>query len=329
MNISHAIPGLGHCLYCDKSAQDEKLTKEHIVPFGLRGRRYIEAGSCGRCAELTKRIEQDALRSYIRPVRMYLELSKRHKKEAPTTFPVLTRSSLLVDRLGRRAVKRVDVPLDDLPMSLQLPSYPAPGILTGALPSALHPSFGLVTDTRLQADYQERVSRLRWRFGEIMPPPFTVPHEPWMLMLAKIAHCAMMARRRLRFRVGLLSQLILTSAPNLAGYVGGSGISTPSACSAPLHQIRFGHLPHENGVSYIFAEITLFAHYVVPRYLILCGIDASGGPMLSDMGYFDHGRTQHRPFTADYIIWNDGQMFDFMPAMEVGTEYRPDFRETP
>jgi hypothetical protein len=322
----HAVSFMRQCLYCRIRAQDTTLTKEHIVPAGLGGKRYIEEASCDRCADKTKKIEEQALRSYIRPVRIYMKLSKRHKKDTPKTFTLYRRSHFL---RTKTPFVPFEVSIDDLPIDLRLPEYPDPGFLNSGNFNQNQQIFRMIQDASLQRDYTQRINRLVWRYGEIQAAPQAVPHAAWMRMLAKIAHCAMMARRRFWNVWPVLPEVIFSADDGqILNFVGGAGIANLSDPSSPLHQIRFGTLPSPMGGSYVIAELTLFSRYRVPRYLILCGVDLDPRSARAPYAYLDLEETKKRPLTQEFIIWGNGEMFTLMPVPEGEPGY-PDYREEP
>jgi HNH endonuclease len=81
---------VGHCVYCGSKTD---LTKEHIIPFGLGGDQTLLDGSCGECAEKTKRFEQDCLRGWFGAFRIKAGFAGRRRKKVdrPDHIP-LTRS---------------------------------------------------------------------------------------------------------------------------------------------------------------------------------------------------------------------------------------------
>jgi hypothetical protein len=50
------IPSFGECIYCGASANDVKLTNEHIIQ-SLGGKAVIVDGSCEKCAKETTKLE--------------------------------------------------------------------------------------------------------------------------------------------------------------------------------------------------------------------------------------------------------------------------------
>ncbi len=96
----HVYPPVGRCIYCGKS-QDElpsgfKLTKEHIIPSGLRGDLILPGASCKApergggwsCSAQTGRFEGQYLREANDGLRTYLGVfGNRRKRERRTEIP--------------------------------------------------------------------------------------------------------------------------------------------------------------------------------------------------------------------------------------------------
>ncbi|HVK79211.1 MAG TPA: HNH endonuclease [Verrucomicrobiae bacterium] len=111
------------CIYCGST---EKLTKEHVIPYGLNGTSTIANGSCDKCQKVTHRFEAAILRGELQELRYKLRMSSRskHKKIANdqgalrhsviTVFPIFP----LPNYFGERAdnglrVERVQIVASD------------------------------------------------------------------------------------------------------------------------------------------------------------------------------------------------------------------------
>lgn len=75
------IGNVGRCIYCGKN--DEALTDEHIIPFGLNGFLLLKKASCKTCAAITSKFEQDVLRISLFEPRIGLGLPTRNKNKRP------------------------------------------------------------------------------------------------------------------------------------------------------------------------------------------------------------------------------------------------------
>lgn len=75
---------VGRCIYCNSTVPP--LTREHIVPQGMRGRSYLEEASCEPCRLITSAFEEEFQRFNIWPLRQALGL--RGKRKPPATIPI-------------------------------------------------------------------------------------------------------------------------------------------------------------------------------------------------------------------------------------------------
>src|SRR5579859_1475501 len=76
------IPTRGACIYCD--AKGVKLTDEHAVPLSLEGQHILEGASCLRCADITKKFEQDVAREMWGDFRNSYNVRSRRKSKRKT-----------------------------------------------------------------------------------------------------------------------------------------------------------------------------------------------------------------------------------------------------
>src|SRR4051794_19064479 len=109
MQQRNAIPGFGHCIYCETPGTSEPLTNEHIIPYGLGGRRYVEYASCARCQCITHDFETKALQGFLWPARAHVGIKPRHKKRARKTLPIYVEQEFLI---GLKRVKKIEVQIE-------------------------------------------------------------------------------------------------------------------------------------------------------------------------------------------------------------------------
>jgi hypothetical protein len=76
---------VNRCIYC---GTNEKLSDEHIIPFGLGGRWVLPKSSCVECAKKTSAFEHTCQRTMFGPLRMYYDLPTRRRKERPKKLPL-------------------------------------------------------------------------------------------------------------------------------------------------------------------------------------------------------------------------------------------------
>jgi hypothetical protein len=71
------LPPLGYCLYCGST---ENLSREHIVPYAFLGNWVLQQASCGRCAEITGKLELACARDLFGEHRAQLGLRNASQK---------------------------------------------------------------------------------------------------------------------------------------------------------------------------------------------------------------------------------------------------------
>src|SRR5207248_3121126 len=68
-------------------AHSNKLSLEHIIPFGIAGNSLmLPKASCQSCAKITSQVEQACLRHLWWPLRTRMGAPTGQPKERPTTF---------------------------------------------------------------------------------------------------------------------------------------------------------------------------------------------------------------------------------------------------
>src|SRR5689334_787243 len=79
---------IGKCIYSLSQPVPEALTDEHIMPFGISGKRQLKKASCGICQNITSLFERKVLKDDLKGLRTYLKFPTRHKKDIPKTLPM-------------------------------------------------------------------------------------------------------------------------------------------------------------------------------------------------------------------------------------------------
>lgn len=114
------LRAMGECVYCGSA---ERLSDEHIVPFGLGGNLILPDASCPQCAKITSAFERRVLRGFMHRARTTGNFQTRRPKDRPQTHTV----TLLRDD---HAVE-TDVAVTDAPAFLQLPLLTPPQFFSG------------------------------------------------------------------------------------------------------------------------------------------------------------------------------------------------------
>lgn len=86
MELSITYKPVGRCIYC--GASGGKLTREHIIPFGLGGSWVLPDASCKVCAAITAKVEQFCLRPMLGRFRIQMKLPTRRPGERPDALPL-------------------------------------------------------------------------------------------------------------------------------------------------------------------------------------------------------------------------------------------------
>ena len=112
---------IGSCIYCDAT---DRLTREHIIPFGLSGTGVLLDASCERCRNTTSAFELAVLRGPMRNVRVLRRLRSRSKHASAL-------QSATLDAARNGTVETVELPLEQFPILLPFPTFEQAGYLAG------------------------------------------------------------------------------------------------------------------------------------------------------------------------------------------------------
>lgn len=78
---------IGKCIYCSDAAS--KLTKEHVVPFGLGGDAIVlKKACCEKCRVITSKCERNPIHDSWAEVRAALDFPSRKRKLDEEVFPL-------------------------------------------------------------------------------------------------------------------------------------------------------------------------------------------------------------------------------------------------
>ncbi len=110
---------VGKCIYCGQLT--ERLSNEHIVPYGLNGPWILEKASCPDHATKTSKFELDVLRYHLIAARTTLGFRTYNRKKRPTNFTVD------VEKQGQHTAK--EIPVGVYPAIIIMPIFPKPAHL--------------------------------------------------------------------------------------------------------------------------------------------------------------------------------------------------------
>lgn len=246
---------VGRCIYCGVTAD---LRKEHILPFGLSGTAVLPESTCGRCAQITGRVEQVVLRGPMWAVRVFRDLKSRTKhRNAPKTYPLTI--------LQGDHEEIVELPVEEYPILLHFPLF--------SLPALLDPK-GYVNGIRVTGvatiSFGPRPEDVLKRLGATMIQ-LSQKQEPvaFARMLAKIAYAMAAAEDQL--------SLIKDCAPVLSAILGKSDdigrwvgiLHQPSRTDdGILHRVTI-YQDEEKGL--LIGEVQLFSDSQTSSYGIILG----------------------------------------------------------
>lgn len=122
----------GECIYCrtDEPAAP-RYTKEHIVPYGLRGNLVFRHAVCETCKGRTHPIEEFCLKECLKVPRIVGGWRSRHNKEKPTHVRV-GRPTV---GMASEGVRWTDEPIEETPLVYGSVTFARPGILFGRAPT--------------------------------------------------------------------------------------------------------------------------------------------------------------------------------------------------
>ncbi|HEY0772022.1 MAG TPA: hypothetical protein VGD31_16965 [Sphingobacteriaceae bacterium] len=248
------LADVGQCIYCRTTAGI--LQKEHIIPLGLNGEHLLLHASCNNCADITKRFEQEVLRSALHASRTALKLHTRRPRERPTHFP------LTIERDGQEEL--IQVSADEYLAMLPLPLFMLPACLD------LRP-------------YDYGIEMPGVRFTQVAGKPaaelaetyqasaigFQISYEivAFARMLAKIAYGFAVAQYGLSaMRDVYIMPALLGCKDDIGRWVGRIPVQ-PTKVSDSFHDVAVGVI---DGV--IIAHVRLFAQFPeTPEYTVVVG----------------------------------------------------------
>lgn len=245
---------LNQCIYCRDSVG--KLTKEHIVPFGLNGQFTLQRASCETHQIITGRIEKAILRGPMWEARTRMIMSTRRKDERPKTFPII------YEKEGSQY--EISYPVEKLPAWLLLPLYRLPAFIDkrhyDKRIKTISGGVWIVIGKRL---LEELTMDLK---ADSISLSVTYTGHDFARFLAKIAYGFAIKEFGLSIRDNAyVLNTILGDSEDIEKWVGCSGKRQDKTNN--LHEIR---LSVEN--SNICAYIRLFSSVAVsPEYLVIVG----------------------------------------------------------
>lgn len=248
---------VGYCIYCGSM---NKLSDEHIIPYGLSGTVVLPKSTCKECAEITGKQELEVLRKYMQQVRAYLPTKSRSKhKMAPSEYEL---------GVMRGEVEELEqFPLNEYPIKLPFPLFSPPAFLNSyeytngiRMEGMVHVSFG-------GPKAVEIISKLG---ATGISQTYDLKPVSFARVIAKIAYA-------LAFAEGILDKIngnplvlpaILGETDDIGCWV---GTFTDPMCvfDSQLHRIRI-YGDHQKGL--LMGDVQLFSNFYTPRYEVIIGM---------------------------------------------------------
>jgi hypothetical protein len=242
---------VNRCIYC--GTDEEKLSKEHIIPYALGGTLVLPKSSCRKCADIINKAEQFCLRTMFGPLRIRLDFPTRRRKERPKTIPLEIITS--VGDREQRILSPHEIPLVCIGFS-----FPIPGILRGLPPSE-------TCNGKLIVRFQDDEVRKYLNNGKIKLGTSNI--YDFCRMIAKIAHSYAVASLGYGAFNPMLPDLILGKSKFFQHLVGGD-VTTKSQNAQVLHELKLQNCLF-NGIEYVLASLQLFSFIGMPWYQIVVG----------------------------------------------------------
>jgi hypothetical protein len=235
-------PGYGRCIYCGSDGTPDGLRDEHIIPFSLGGKTWIEKASCRECERALNPVDTHLARSVYGQFRIHANVQTRNPEDRPAVLP----ANFTIGGEERS----LNLPVADHPYALALPIWGDAGFLRSARIDEPFPEVfchiyhytpqNMRETLGISGDQDFRV----WQSGRVNAPVFARG-------IAKIAYCHAVIRFGLDgFRRLALPDLILGKFSAVSYFVGVSMNDPPPPFARQmLHAINFTELtalPHPN-----------------------------------------------------------------------------------
>jgi hypothetical protein len=252
---------VGQCIYC--GATTGPFTREHVIPRGLGGdwepeghgnALVLQKASCPSCQNVTQKIEEHCLRSMMNPARARLGLKRKDRG-----------SGNMRGRLEKAdgSVEERDVPIDELPAALVIPSFYEAGALSGKP----------IVDSA-PCDYKFVIvapARGKLNEGDRLGVAMSANAKTFARMLGKIALGVAVAGLGVGGFRPLVRDLILNKPEEAGHWVGGfAGLPSDPARSTSFHKVRLTGAQALAG-EFVIVEIALFAEFGGPTNYVVVG----------------------------------------------------------
>jgi hypothetical protein len=264
-----SFPSFGQCIYCGEPEAKTKLTNEHIVPLSLGGTSMLLKASCTSCAKITSQLELHLARNIFGHHRIHANVATRNRKNRPSVLPATI-------KIGETPAQDMEFLIGDHPYFTFLPVWKAPGMLTGASPTANFATEELHRFDFVPAHFRKLIS-LADTDSLSFQAPIKLNEDQFSRALAKIAYCTAVSRYGLNgFERTTIVDFILGKYPFAQYLVGGR---TDDVSPPMPKNIDHAIVLMEMSVSQkntIIAMVRLFANtgtgtHGMPAYTVMIG----------------------------------------------------------
>ncbi|MBR1246336.1 hypothetical protein JQ609_05250 [Bradyrhizobium sp. AUGA SZCCT0169] len=255
-------PPVGHCIYC--GVYSKKLSKEHIIPFGLaQDSLILPKSSCEACATITSKQEATILRSMWWTLRTRLGAPSR--SSAPENFNL---HKGIVDEFNlpwitkARHTETVKVENEQFPFVVVMPKFPQPpSVFVGREPN---------DDDKVEAWIRYSEEEAKKHLSGDKSAIGLAPVEPatFARFLSKIAHSYAVAELGHGAFQPLLAKFIRNRPLLICKWLGGQAIDPPATES--LHDIQW-EIQTIDATHYVVVNIRLFSFFGSPLYCVVVG----------------------------------------------------------
>lgn len=248
------ISGKGACIYCGDS--QSKLTDEHIVPLSLGGQHVISNASCGKCADITKKFEQDVARELWGDARIAYDAPTRRRKSRPSHIDV---------RDPVEPEKFLSIPKDEYPAAMVFYTMGIAGILQGKPRdydrSGQWQFSSIVDDAKLNAFLAKHPDKLTAKFRHV-PVSFG-------RTIIKIGYCHILTQLDPGDFDPICLPYILGDDSNVSHILGSEPTIAPPQVGLGYH-LGTAVVGTED-TAFVIAEVRLIANNHTPSYHVVTG----------------------------------------------------------
>lgn len=250
----HTFEPYGSCIYCGRT---DDLRTEHIVPYALDGNLKLPKSTCKSCADETSKFELDVLRGDFRAARVYRGLQSRTKHAgAPARY------TLDVARDGHE--QQVELPIEEYPVVIHFPIFPAPRILMTE-----EERKGIdVIGTHTISFGPTPIEVMRKLGAQSVGATSSQKPAQFARMVAKIAYAMAAATDSLKYLAepSRLPAIILGNNDAIGHFVG--TIQEPNESYPELHRV---FIIEDRGRGLLIGDVQIFSDSQTPRYGVVIG----------------------------------------------------------